>query len=430
VSAVRQPSPAARTGLLPRVVSFVVAGVAFLTVFFAASAPSPFLALYEQQWRFAVWLETLAFGIYALALLAALLFFGVLSDVIGRRPVVVAALLVLVAAMVVLMLASDVGWLIAGRVIQGFGTGLAVGAVSASVVELAPPRYHGLGVLAAAVLPLTGQALGGIVTGSVITAVAHPAYAVFGTLAAILLVGAVLVTLGHETVPRRAGALRALIPRVAVPRTSRGAFAAAIPVLLTTWMIGGFYLGILPVAVGPRFHVGSFVTGVALTILNASGVIATLAARRLTASTNAIVGEIVVFVGVAGLATSLVTGSVVLLMVATCVTGAAFGMAFAGALGTVLPTAGARERSGLISAVYIVSYIAFGVPAIVAGVIAGAAGVLPTAVAYGLIVMAIAVVGLAVQLRRRPAAAREAAAARGVETASDTDDDTVQQGLL
>ena len=47
-----------------------------------------------MEWGFPVWLLTIAFAIYAIALLAALLIAGSLSDYIGRRPVLIGALAV------------------------------------------------------------------------------------------------------------------------------------------------------------------------------------------------------------------------------------------------------------------------------------------------------------------------------------------------
>ena len=82
---------------------------------------------------------TAIFGVYALALLAALLTTGRLSDHPGRRPVV------LLAGVLAIIVASDAGWLFTARILQGLGTGMAAGAISAWLVDLQPPDRPGLG---------------------------------------------------------------------------------------------------------------------------------------------------------------------------------------------------------------------------------------------------------------------------------------------
>jgi len=57
-----------------------------------ASVPTPLYRLYQREWGFSPLMLTVIFAVYALALLAALLIFGSLSDRTGRRPVILAAL--------------------------------------------------------------------------------------------------------------------------------------------------------------------------------------------------------------------------------------------------------------------------------------------------------------------------------------------------
>ena len=57
---------------LPRPVAFVATALSLTAFFFAAGAPTPLLVRYQQEWGFAPSLLTLAFGAYAIGLLAAL----------------------------------------------------------------------------------------------------------------------------------------------------------------------------------------------------------------------------------------------------------------------------------------------------------------------------------------------------------------------
>src|SRR5437588_487604 len=59
---------------------------------------------------------TTVFGIYALAVLAALLTVGSLSDYVGRRPVLLSAIVIQAAGLVVLAQANGLLGLVIGRI--------------------------------------------------------------------------------------------------------------------------------------------------------------------------------------------------------------------------------------------------------------------------------------------------------------------------
>src|SRR5690606_833536 len=91
----------------------------------ASSAPTPLYSVYRDAWGFSAITLTVIFGVYAIALLLALLVLGSLSDHIGRRPVIIGALLIEAVAMVAFMAATSVPLLILARLIQGVATGAA-----------------------------------------------------------------------------------------------------------------------------------------------------------------------------------------------------------------------------------------------------------------------------------------------------------------
>ncbi len=112
--------------------------LASIVVFFlaASSAPTPLYAVYQGEWGFSPIVITVVFGVYALAVLAALLTVGSLSDHVGRRPVLIAAIVLQATAMLMFAAASGVSTLLAARVVQGLSTGAAMGAVGAGMLDL------------------------------------------------------------------------------------------------------------------------------------------------------------------------------------------------------------------------------------------------------------------------------------------------------
>src|SRR5260370_40986572 len=137
----------------PRAAAFwLVAGVLCL-LFFAAGAPTPLYGIYRAQLRSSATTLTAVFAIYALVLLLTLLVFGSVSDYLGRRPVILAALTVTAGACAVFLAAHSVGMLFAARALQGVAVGAATGALGAALIDL-QPEGSGLAPLITTAAPL------------------------------------------------------------------------------------------------------------------------------------------------------------------------------------------------------------------------------------------------------------------------------------
>src|ERR1700691_3043140 len=101
----------------PRAAFWLVAG-GFCLMFFAAGAPTPLYGVYQAQLRFSAITLTAVFAIYAIVLLLTLLVFGSVSDYLGRRRVILTALMVTAGAYAVFLTANNVGLLFAARALQ------------------------------------------------------------------------------------------------------------------------------------------------------------------------------------------------------------------------------------------------------------------------------------------------------------------------
>ncbi|WP_350203214.1 MFS transporter [Streptomyces antimycoticus] len=111
---------------------------ASVVVFFlaGASAPTPLYATYQRKWHFSPITTTVIFGVYAVAILLALLIVGSLSDHAGRRSVIFGSIVVQAAAAVVFAGVDGVPMLLCGRILQGLATGTVVGAVGAGMIDV------------------------------------------------------------------------------------------------------------------------------------------------------------------------------------------------------------------------------------------------------------------------------------------------------
>src|SRR4029077_14270848 len=91
---------------LPTRVGFALLTSILVTLLASSSAPTPLYATYQARWGFTPVTITVIFGVYAVAVLASLLVLGALSDHIGRRPVLTAALVAQAGVMLLFATAS------------------------------------------------------------------------------------------------------------------------------------------------------------------------------------------------------------------------------------------------------------------------------------------------------------------------------------
>jgi predicted MFS family arabinose efflux permease len=111
-------------------------------------------------------------------------------------------------------------------------------------------------------------------------------------------------------------------------------------------------------------------------------------------------GWLALIVGALVTLASIKTDTPVALFVGTAVAGLGFGPAFMGAYRATIALAPADDRAGLIAAIYVVSYLATGIPAVIGGIATSHYGLHRTALVYLAGVAALAVAGVTLVIRR------------------------------
>jgi len=386
-----QPAPALARRALPRAAAFWTVTATTGVLLAASSAPSPLYPVYQAQFGFSALTLTAIFAVYVLALLLSLLTAGRLSDYLGRRPVLAVALLVEAGAMAVFLGADGVGALFAARIVQGLATGAAVGALGAYLLDLQPVDGSRLGSLVNSAAATGGLGIGAAATGLLIQYAPHPTRLVFLILLIAFVALAAITAVLPETVAAKPGARAALRPRVSVPAPARRAFLRAVPTMVSTWMLGGLVLSVggslLAVVFGQHDHA---VVGSVLGLFAGTAAVTSVLLRERTPEAMAGIGTAGLLVGTTALVVALATTSLTLFVLGALVAGAGFGPAFLGAFRTVSQLAAPHERAGLISAIYVVSYLALSVPAVVAGLLITDHGLRDTSLVYGIVVAAVA----------------------------------------
>jgi MFS family permease len=377
------------------------AAIAFTSLYLAAGALMPLLVEYQEKWDLPAALLTLAFAVFAIGFLAAVLVLGPLSDHIGRRPVLLGALVIQLASNVMFLVAPDIGWVIAARIVQGLATGAATTAFTAVLVELAPPNRKRLGTILGSVGLTGGLGAGSLLAGVAIQLTTTTANTiVFIVLTIITVMGIVVIAMSPESVVRVPGALRSLVPRVAIPPATRREFTAAAPVIAAVWMLSGLSGGIAPSLVRSVFLLNSgLLNGLSGFIAPAASAVVGVMFARLAPRRSMIIGIYASIAGAIGIIGGVCAASVAIMIIGQAVAGVGFGASFTASLRLIFPLAAAHQRASVVASIYLVSYLAFGAPVVVAGQLASSFGLVPIVFWYTTVTLLLALGSLPAQMK-------------------------------
>ncbi len=382
--------------------AFAAIAVIFVTFTAASAVPTPLYVVYQEAWGFSATALTFVFAIYVVGLLSSLLVIGALSDHIGRRPVLIGAIGLEAVALIFFMTAGDLTVLSVARFLQGIATGAAMTTLGAALVDLNPSHAPHRAGLVSGVAPLGGLAIGAIGCGALVQYAPAPTQLVFALLLAGMAAAmAVVVFFMPETTTRKPGARDSLIPRVGIPARIRPQVYAIIPILAASWALCGIYLSLGPSVAASVFGIKShLVGGIVVTLLCGTGAFTAFRLRDWPiektldfAPPPLAVGLVITLIGVEANLPLLAAGG-------TIVAAVGFGASALGTFGTLAKIALPDERGELFAVALVISYVTFSVPAVIAGYASSTSlGLKTTTLAYGIVVLLVALLAMVAQRR-------------------------------
>ena len=282
---------------------------------------------------------------HAFVLLLTLLVFGSVSDYLGRRPVILAALVMSAGAYAVFLAAHSAGLLFAARALQDVAVGTAIGALGAALIDL-QPEGSGLASLITAATPALGRGAGALGTSALAQYGRAPSRLVWWLLLGASVAAAAGIFVMPEPGTRRAGVLASLRPRVGVPRQARGTFATAVPCLIAVWALGGLYLSLGPSLAAQVTGSRDLLWGGLVVFLLTGVAAATYAFRGLTPRTAMLAGCLVLLAGLAVTFAAIATTTAAAFLAGTAVAGVGFGLALLGVNRTLIALAAPHSAPG------------------------------------------------------------------------------------
>ncbi|HWO67928.1 MAG TPA: MFS transporter [Umezawaea sp.] len=369
-------------------------GAAFMVVMLGATLPTPLYPLYQKAFGFGDLVTTLVFAVYAAGVMASLLLVGGWSDQVGRRPMLRAGLALSGLSALVFLLADAPGWLFAGRVLSGLSTGIFTGTATAAIMDFAPGHRKSRASLVAAAVNTGGLGVGPVLSGVLAQYAPRPLTLCF--IVDLLLV--ILAVLCVESVvePVRRNKKPRLCPqRIDVPIEVRRVFVRAVVAGFSGFAVLGLFTAVSPAFLGTVLRNSDHaVTGVVvLSVFVASIVGQSLSSvigkqRALTAGcAGLIAGTILV-------GTSLLVGSLAVLVLGAVVAGAGQGLSFHGGLGSVTGICPPDKRGAVTSSYFVAFFAGISIPVIGVGAASTAFGLVVSGTVFAAIFALVATVAL------------------------------------
>ncbi|WP_333482402.1 MFS transporter [Streptomyces sp. RPT161] len=383
-------------------VRYLAAAAVFAVGMAGTTLPTPLYGLYRQQIGFSELMVTVVFAVYALGVIAALLIAGDFSDVLGRRPVLMVALGLSVLSAVCFLAEDGLPLLFVGRLLSGFAAGLFSGAATAAVLELAPPQLSGRAGFAATAANMGGLGCGPVLSGVLAQYAPWPLRLPFLVHIALLAAAFAVTSALPETVARRTPRPPLRPQGMVVPEQTRGAFVPAGLAALAGFSLLGLFTAVAPSFVARTLGVHNLaVSGVVVFSVFCSSTAGQFLMGRVGVRRALPIGCLVLTIGMALVASSLLMVSLPVLVVGAVVGGLGQGLAFRAALTSVSAVAPDEHRGATISAFFVVAYVGISLPVVGVGALTLALGLRGAGLVFsGCVVLLSA--GVGVFLLRRP----------------------------
>lgn len=357
----------------PHGAAFWVVAAAFLLNMAFSALPTPLYVIYQRRDHFSNIMVTVVYAAYAIGVIVSLFLVGHISDWVGRRRVLAAALLINVVSALLFIFFPSLPGLIVARIVCGLSVGMTTATATAYLAELHSGAHSDATEkrprIVAIVANLGGVGIGPLIGGLLAQFAPAPLrlpYIVVGGALVLLalLVSAVpetMVTFEHRTSWRP--------QRIAVPAHARGQFFAATSAGLAAFAVYGVFNSL-----GPSFLVGTLhVTSHAL-----AGAVAfsALAAGALAQIAFGGLGTVpilrrsvpILLVGLALFTGGMWVPNLSIFVLGGVVAGAGAGLIFQGALVSAGSIAPPQSRAEVLAGFFFGAYIGVSVPVIGLGI--------------------------------------------------------------
>jgi MFS family permease len=354
---------------------FWLVAFAFLAVMALGTVPSPLYGLYRARDHFSLFMITVAFAVYAIGVIGALLFGGHLSDLYGRRRLLLPSVGIAIASAVVFLASKSLPGLLVARLISGLSIGIVASTATAYLAELhavgRPQATAAKAQLTASAVNVGGLGVGALAAGIFAQWVARPLTVPYLVFLAVLVLGAIGVALAPETREGSKPRPRYRPQHLSVPQGERSRYFAAALSTFMAFAANGLFAGLAGLFLAVTLHHPSLaLAGGVVCAMFGAGVAAQFltVAWPLTRDFEAGMAAMVIGVGLAVLAVWLRPPSLALFIAGGALIGAGSGAIFKGAVGTVMSVSPPERIAESLTGVFLSAYVGISLPVVGAGI--------------------------------------------------------------
>jgi MFS family permease len=385
--------------LLPRRRGYALTAGVLLALMMGGTLPVPLYVLYEKQMGFGALGVTAVFTAYVVGTLFALLTLGDLSDHIGRRTVMTIAVGCAAVSTGLFLAASDIGLLIAARIVSGLASGFITGTAAAALAELQPKGDHRAAAVVASGSNMAGLGIGPVIAGIFASYVAMPTKSVFWFYLGVCALALAALLFIDETVkiPDRVISFR---PHLGVPARMRAVAIGACLGVFAAFSVLGSFSSLVPTFLHGILGVHNLaLIGAAVFLIFATAAVSQALSAGLPARRSLSVGLPLLLVCLTALEIALFTKGLWLFLAGTIVGGIAVGFIFRGGLSELNRLAEPQRRAATVSTFMFAAYLGLGLPVLLTGIISQLTGTVDASAYTAGLVAAIVVAAIVVVFR-------------------------------
>ena len=366
-------------------IGFIASIIVMIVVYGASSSPIPMYSNFQSALGISKASLSLTAVTYFLGTVISLLFFGRVSNYIGRRKTILITIFLAIIGCLSFIYINSFNVFLVARLVQGISCGLASSCVAAYMVDTTPNESSTLSAIVTSGCTMIGLTFGSFSSAVLMNLSLNT---VFVLIIILLVISAILIVLGEETVEVHDGVLSSIKPYVEFPSEIRYLLIPASAIFVGTWAVGGFYQAFSSTIAVDQFGVKNAILAAAIfSSLMAPQILGNTLIKYISNVKAQRWGMVLFSVSMILIVVSFEYKLVGLFLILSILAAIFIGISFASTMEIILSKIKQSQRAGVLSTIYLISYGGPAIINLIVGQIGNAYTLIEITVGYTLFVL-------------------------------------------